>query len=111
MEGLRGPRSGGKRAATSATKPPVDSPAANDGPALVEAAEAAIDETINDLFRAAAPLLRSLMRKVLGARLPHLRAAGARRRARLAPEDAAPVDELTRARARSILERHGGGRR
>jgi len=110
MEDVLGPLGGGKRAVTSVrqnTTPRetlTSAPAANDGPRLDAPTEAALDAAI----AATVPTLRAHLRAELAARLPYLRADARPRRGRVAlrPGDDAPVDELTRARARALLDRH-----
>ena len=77
---------------------------ANDGPALDARAEEAVDAAV----AATVPTLRAHLRRELAERLPHLRAEAPARRERigLRPGDDAPVDDLTRARARALLTKH-----
>lgn len=116
MEDVDGCPYGGKRAATSVRPktPPREklptTPAANDdGPVLDARAESAITKALDALVTVSVPLLRAHLRRELAEVLPYLRAYARPRRARaaLSPQDSAPVDDATAAKARALLDAHG----
>lgn len=88
----------------TARRPTLDRYAsADDIPALDVETEAAIEAVL----AAAVPVLRANLHRELAARLPHLRLRVRRERVALRPGDEdAPVDDLSRAKARAILDRH-----
>ncbi len=83
-------------------------PPANDG--VVVDFDAADEARLDELMRATVPLLRSVLARAIVTPRPRL-PLRPRHGARVG--DDAPVDEVTRARARALLARHGhrGGAR
>lgn len=106
MGGMDAPLPGGKRAATSA-QPANDAGAFDAAPATALSSDE--ERLLDAAMRASIPALRGAIARAITEARPRAPASprlGAR------PGDLdAPVDDVTRARARALLRRHRGGQR
>lgn len=112
MEEKHAPLRGGKRAVTSAVRmtaqreAPVGPPAANDG-APLDAFDPRAEAAIEAAVAATVPTLRAHLRREFAARLGYLSPPRKRERVAVPREDEElPVDDLARAKARELLDRH-----
>lgn len=107
MKGLRGPPGGGKRAATSVRENATAGerlPAANDDG---DGFAATVARALDAAMEATVPVLRAHLQRELAAHLRPSTGRSPRRRGLRAGDDA-PVDDVTRAKARALLKLHGG---
>lgn len=81
-----------------------------DAPANDDALGAEAEAIIDDVLAASVPLLRAHLRRAMASRLAYLRPRPRRERLPAAPDEGA-VDDLTRAKARALLDRVKRGRR
>ena len=106
MKDVRGPHDGGKRAVTSVRE---NTTAANDDG---DGFAAMVARALDAAMEATVPVLRAHLQRELAANLGRLRPStgiSPRRRGLRAGDDA-PVDDVTRAKARALLKLHGGRR-